>query len=218
MSRRRVVVLAIEGPVKNWKGYGPYPGRMDGRAIKSAVKSAAAGVAMALCLTGGAAAGTIQIVSAHEEFSAAHPERAARHSAATASGEDFRSTMNRVFGPGRWRQTSGYRTQAQEDALRRQGAGTVAPGRISHHSIGGVGSPGAYDAVVDSMSLGSAAARLKQAGGSFSRVLAEGAHGGQGAHLHIELIKGPGAAPAAAASEDGSGDSRRRRTRAAAAD
>jgi hypothetical protein len=183
--------LAIEGPVKIWKGYGPYPGRMDGCAIKSAVMSAAAGLAAALCLPGGAAAGSIQIVSSHEEFSAAHPERAAKRSAAKASADDFRSTMDRVFGPGRWRQTSGYRTQAQEDALRRQGAGTVAPGRISHHSIGGADSPGAYDAVVESMPLQSAAARLKQSGAGFSRVLAEGAHGGQGAHLHIELTKGP---------------------------
>jgi hypothetical protein len=142
---------------------------------------------MALCLAGEAAAGSIQIVSAHEEFNTAHPERAAKRSAAKASADDFRSTMDRVFGPGGWRQTSGYRTPAQEDALRRQGAGTVAQGRVSHHSIGGVSSPGAYDAVVDSMPLGSAAARLKQAGGGFSRVLAEGAHGGQGPHLHIEL-------------------------------
>jgi hypothetical protein len=191
--------LAIEGPVKIWKGYGPYPGRMDGRAIRSAMISAAVGLALALGLAGGAAAGSIQIVSAHEEFSAAHPERAAKHSATKASGDDFRSTMDRVFGPGRWRQTSGYRTQAQEDALRRQGAGTVASGRISHHSIGGVNAPGAYDAVVDSMPLVTAAARLKQAGGGFSRVLAEGAHGGQGAHLHIELTKGPPRAGADAA-------------------
>ena len=202
--------------MKNWKGYGAYPGRMDGGAIKSAVMSAAAGLAMAFCLAGGAAAGSIQIVSSHEEFSAAHPERRAKATAGEASGDDFRSTMNRVFGPGRWRQTSGYRTQAQEDALRRQGAGTVAPGRLSHHSIGGVNAPGAYDAVVDSMPLVTAATRLKQAGGGFSRVLAEGAHGGQGPHLHIELTKGPIAALEAV--EDGSRDSRGRRTRAAAAD
>jgi hypothetical protein len=106
-----------------------------------------------------------------------------------ASGEDFRTTMDRVFGPGRWRQTSGYRSQAQEDALRRQGAGTVAPGRVSYHSVGGVDSPGAYDAVVDRMPLSAAAAKLKSAGGAFSRVLAEGAHGPQGAHLHIELAR-----------------------------
>jgi hypothetical protein len=191
---------------------------MDGQAIRFALKLGAAGVALALCLAGGATAGSIQIVSAHEEFNAAHPERAVKRSSAKASGNDFHSTMDRVFGPGRWRQTSGYRTQAQEDALRRQGAGTVAPGRVSRHSIGGVDAPGAYDAVVDSMPLGSAAARLKRAGGGFSRVLAEGAHGGQGPHLHIELTRGPIAAQAAEAVEDGSRDSRGRRTRAAAAD
>jgi hypothetical protein len=210
--------LAIGRAVKNWKGYGPYPGRMDARAIKSAMTSAVAGVAILLCLAGGAAAGSIQVVSAHEEFNAAHPERAAKRLAATGSAQDFRSKMDRVFGPGRWRQTSGYRTQAQEDALRRQGAGTVAPGRISHHSIGGVGSPGAYDAVVDGMPLANAAARLKDAGGGFSRVLAEGAHGGQGAHLHIELTKAPIAAPAPEDGEEGSRDSRGRRPRAASAD
>ena len=32
-----------------------------------------------------------------------------------------------------------------------------------------------------------AAAKLRRAGGGFSRVVAEGAHGGQGPHLHIEL-------------------------------
>ena len=172
---------------------------MGALAIRSAATSAAAGLAMALCLAGGAAAGSIQIVSAHEEFSAAHPERAAKRAAGKGSGDDFRATMDRVFGAGQWRQTSGYRTQAEEDALRRQGAGTVAQGRVSRHSVGGVGSPGAYDAVVDSMPLGSAAARLKRAGGGFSRVLAEGAHGGQGPHLHIELTKGPARAAADAA-------------------
>ena len=150
---------------------------------------------MALCLATAAAAGTIQVVSAGDEFRAAHPRRAARR-----AGDDFRSTMDQVFGPGRWRQTSGYRSQAEEDGLRRQGAGTVAPGRISHHSIGGPGSPGAYDAVVDSMSPETAAAKLRGAGG-FSRVVAEGAHGVQGPHLHIELT-GPPARAAAGAVAD----------------
>ncbi|WP_372785741.1 hypothetical protein [Phenylobacterium sp.] len=152
---------------------------------------------LAFCPATGAAA-AIQIVSAGDEFAAAHPGRHAKATATKASGEDFRTTMDRVFGAGRWRQTSGYRSQAQEDALRRQGAGTVAPGRVSYHSIGGADSPGAYDAVVDRMPLGAAAAKLKSAGGGFSRVLAEGAHGPQGAHLHIELAR---TAPAAAAPE-----------------
>ena len=145
-----------------------------------------------------AGAGTIQVVAAGDEFRAAHPKRAAR-----GAGDDFRSTMDQVFGPGRWRQTSGYRSQAEEDALRRQGAGTVAPGRISLHSIGGPDLPGAYDAVVDSMSAETAAAKLRRAGGGFSRVVAEGAHGGQGPHLHIELTSArTRAAAREAAAED----------------
>ena len=62
------------------------------------------------------------------------------------------------------------------------------PGRVSLHSLGNPEAPGAYDAVVNSMPLPAAAARLKQAGGAFSRVVAEGPHGGQGPHLHVELI------------------------------
>jgi hypothetical protein len=71
--------------------------------------------------------------------------------------------------------------------MRRQGAGTVAPGHVSAHSIGAPGAPAAYDAVVDHMPLGSAAAKLKSAGTGVARVLAEGKHGAQGAHLHVEL-------------------------------
>ncbi|MFC3069014.1 hypothetical protein [Phenylobacterium soli] len=117
--------------------------------------------------------------------------------AADAGADDgFRNTMDEVFGPGAWRQTSGYRTPAQEDALRRQGAGTVPAGRRSAHSAGDRRRPGAYDAVVPGMSQREAAARLRRAGKPFPRVLAEGAHGAQGAHLHIELAAGRRAGPA----------------------
>jgi hypothetical protein len=146
----------------------------------------AGGLAMALCLAGGPAAAQIQVVSAGGEYETFHPRPVAAQ--AGASGEGFQAAMDRAFGAGRWRKTSGYRTQAQENALRRQGAGTVAPGHVSYHSIGAPDSPHAYDAVVAGMSLTSAAAKLKRAGGPFSRVLAEGAHGPQGAHLHIELV------------------------------
>ena len=37
----------------------------------------------------------------------------------------FASLMDETFGRGRWRQTSGYRSPAKEDALRAGGAGTV---------------------------------------------------------------------------------------------
>ena len=141
-------------------------------------------VAMSALFAEGAQAGTIQVVSAGDEFASFHPKKVK-----VASEDDFHTTMNKVFGEGRWRQTSGYRTRAQEDELRRQGAGTVAPGHTSRHSIGGPEAPGAYDAVVDHLPLSAAAAKLRSAGGPFSRVLAEGAHGAQGAHLHVELIK-----------------------------
>ena len=148
----------------------------------------AGGLMLAFCVATAAAAGTIQVVSAGAEYAAVHPRRAVRTAAAR---DDFHVTMDQVFGPGRWRQTSGYRSQGAENALRRQGAGTVAPGRISLHSVGGADAPGAYDAVVDHMSVATAAAKLRQAGGAFSRVVAEAAHGGQGPHLHIELVRAP---------------------------
>jgi hypothetical protein len=129
------------------------------------------------------AAEPMQVVSADAEYAAAHPRPVAK-----ASGEDFPTTMDRVFGQGRWRLTGGYRSQAQENALRRQGAGTVAPGHTSLHSVGRPDAPGAYDAVVDHMAPATAAAKLKREGGAFSRVVAEGPHGGQGPHLHIELV------------------------------
>jgi hypothetical protein len=100
--------------------------------------------------------------------------------------ETFRSAMDRTFSPGRWRETSGYRSPAREDELRRQGAGTVPAGHLSHHSEGSPDAPGAYDAVVTGMSVQRAALELRRAGQPFARVIAERAHGGQGPHLHIE--------------------------------
>jgi len=151
--------------------------------MKFVATSMLAGSALAVCLAGAAKAGAIEVVSAGAEYEALHPRPVAK----TASGEGFQATMDRVFGAGRWRQTSGYRTRAQEDALRRQGAGTVAPGHVSLHSVGDPAAPAAYDAVVDHMALSSAATKLRQAGGPFARVVAERAHGAQGAHLHVEL-------------------------------
>ncbi|QUD86302.1 hypothetical protein [Phenylobacterium montanum] len=104
--------------------------------------------------------------------------------------EKVHSSLDQVFGPGQWRQTSGYRTRAQENALRRRGAGTVAVGQVSHHSLGGPDAPQAYDVVVPGMSQARAAIKLRQADAGFTRVLAEAAHGPEGPHLHIE----PGAA------------------------
>jgi hypothetical protein len=98
----------------------------------------------------------------------------------------LKSTMDKVFGAGAWRETGGYRSEAREDELRREGAGTVPAGQISHHSMGTPDAPGAYDIVVAGMSTESAAEKLKNSSDDFSRVFAEGAHGGQGSHLHVE--------------------------------
>jgi hypothetical protein len=134
-------------------------------------------------------------------------EPGAGGSADSAAGggrfERISSTMDRVFGPGRWRQTSGYRSPAQEDELRREGAGTVAPGRLSHHSLGTTDAPGAYDVVVAGMSAQTAAVALKRSGAGFSRILAEGVHGGQGPHLHLEPgVAHAGPTPAQSEADD----------------
>lgn len=165
------------------------------------------GVMLALCAAPTGVAAQIQVTSAGAEYETFHPRPVAQ---APGSREGFQAAMDRAFGPGRWRKTSGYRSQAQENALRRQGAGTVAPGHVSYHSIGAPDAPSAYDAVVAGMSPVSAAAKLKQVGGPFTRVLAERRHGAQGAHLHIELARG--AAPVAAVQQvDDRTDGRRRR-------
>jgi hypothetical protein len=123
--------------------------------------------------------------------------------------QQFKSAMDRVFGPGGWRETSGYRSQAREDELRREGAGTVPVGQISHHSMGNPDAPGAYDVVVPGMTTESAAARLKSSSDAFDRVIAERAHGGQGQHLHIEPRAGKLASSSAiaAAPQANPGDS-----------
>jgi hypothetical protein len=94
--------------------------------------------------------------------------------------------MDRVFGDGAWRETGGYRSQAREDELRREGAGTVPLGQISHHSMGTRDAPGAYDIVVPGMTTEGAAEKLMSSSGDFSRVIAERSHGSQGSHLHVE--------------------------------
>ena len=106
----------------------------------------------------------------------------------------FASLMNTVFGEGAWRMTGGYRTPQREDQLRAQGAMTVRPGGISRHSLGRPGAPGAFDLVVNGMSPGEAAERLRRAGAPFARYQPKGTHGTQGPHLHLEPY-GFGAAP-----------------------
>jgi hypothetical protein len=112
----------------------------------------------------------------------------------------FGTIMDSTFGPGAWRMTGGYRTPERENELRAQGALTVPPGVLSRHSTGRPGAPGAYDLVVSGLSPAAAAARLREANAPFRKYFAEGAHGTQGAHLHLEPhafdLSGSAAAPA----------------------
>ena len=154
-----------------------------------------AALALALCAgVGVARAGLPSIVAADDEAEKANPGRSERrtqlHPPRHRRG-NIHATMDRVFGEGAWRLTSGYRTVDQENALRRAGAGTVPAGHISRHSLGDSDQPGAIDAVVHGMSLKAAAQRLRRDGEGVDRVLAEGAHGPEGAHLHIELTSAP---------------------------
>lgn len=110
------------------------------------------------------------------------------------AGEDpharFRSTMDQVFGAGTWRVTGGYRTPERENQLRAEGALTVPAGRLSRHSMGRPEAPGAYDVVVEGMSPFRAAAKLRRAGAPFRTIFAEGRHGTQGPHLHLDPHSG----------------------------
>jgi hypothetical protein len=113
-----------------------------------------------------------------------------RSVAGETQNDRFRETMDLVFGPGRWWETSGYRSPSEENRLRLEGAGTVAAGRLSAHSRGTPDAPGAYDAIVYGMSLTRAASTLRGSGTEFARAFVEGAHGPEGAHLHINVENG----------------------------
>jgi hypothetical protein len=123
------------------------------------------------------------------------PESAASKSAR------LHAALDKAFGQGKWRVTSGYRSPERENQLRLMGAGTVPVGVLSHHSIGTPSAPDAYDVVVDGMTQSRAAEILRKTDPNFSRVLYEAPHGPEGAHLHIEMGDGivrhaPSAAPA----------------------
>lgn len=162
--------------------------------MRLAIRTGLAALALAFSAGTFAHAGLPAIVSADDEAEKANPGRSERRTQLHPPrhrGRNIHATMDRVFGEGGWRLTSGYRTVAQENALRRAGAGTVAPGRISKHSVGDPTQPGAIDAVVHGMSLKTAAEKLRRDGEGVDRVLAEGPHGPEGAHLHIELTNAP---------------------------
>ena len=98
----------------------------------------------------------------------------------------FTALMDSVFGPKRWRETGGFRTAARENQLRAEGALTVATGARSQHSVGKPDAPGAYDLVVEGLSPGQAAKKLRISKAPLKVVFAEDAHGSQGPHLHVE--------------------------------
>lgn len=100
---------------------------------------------------------------------------------------NLKDAMDTVFGKGAWRETSGYRSMALEDALRAAGAATVPEGVVSRHSVGTPDQPGAYDVVVTGLSPELTAIKFRRSGVPFRNLVPEDAQGGQGAHLHLEL-------------------------------
>lgn len=105
----------------------------------------------------------------------------------TVSRAEFRKILNRTFGPGNWVATSGYRSPGKENALRAEGAGTVAPGHVSAHSEGDEDDPGAFDFQVRGMGQVQAADKLAKADKRFTKVFAEQGHGREGAHIHATV-------------------------------
>lgn len=108
-------------------------------------------------------------------------------SAGYLTNDEFGAMMDATFGRGNWRQSGGWRSQARENELRRQGAQTVGPGGFSAHSLGEEHAPGGRDVVVTGMTPAQAAARLRKAGYGYADLLPEGKAGTQGAHLHIGM-------------------------------
>lgn len=100
------------------------------------------------------------------------------------SEDEVAKYLDDKFGKGKWRFTSGYRSQGSEDRLRGEGAGTVPEGKISAHSKGTYEAPGAEDIVVDGKSADEVKGALKD--GPFTKVIAEGREGPEGPHIHVE--------------------------------
>jgi hypothetical protein len=110
-------------------------------------------------------------------------------SIAYLSEQEVAAYLDKTFGKGKWRLTSGYRSRAEEDALRRRGAGTVPAGETSAHSRGTPEAPGAEDIEVPGMPASEVARKLQ--GGPFTKAFAEGRHGPEGAHVHAEPMPEP---------------------------
>lgn len=130
-------------------------------------------------------------------------------SAGYLNDDEFSLAMDSTFGVGNWSQTGGWRSQARENALRAQGAKTVAPGHVSAHSIGDPDAPGARDIVVDGLTPEQAAQKMRENGTyGANQLYPEGSAGSQGAHLHVGMQGGAqptwghGDAPATAWGQD----------------
>ncbi len=149
--------------------------------MRGACGPIAAAVLATVWLVAGARAHASDSGRANGLTASAHP------SARWTQNDRFHTTMDQVFGPGRWRETSGFRSPGEENRLRLEGAGTVAAGQLSAHSRGTPDAPGAYDAVVYGISLTRAASMLRASGTEFAQAFVEGAHGPEGAHLHINV-------------------------------
>lgn len=107
------------------------------------------------------------------------------------TNEQFGAAMDTAFGKGKWKQTSGLRSEQQQAALVRQGAQAAPAGR-SRHEQGTPDAPGARDIVVPGMTPQQVAARMKATGIDTAGFLPEGRAGNQGAHLHVNTdMAGP---------------------------
>jgi hypothetical protein len=99
---------------------------------------------------------------------------------------EFDPTMERAG----LRPTGDYRPPERENQLRAQGAGTVAPGHTSPHSRGTPDAPGAHDFVPAGGDWNTALTKARTAPG-VARAFIEGAQGGQGRHIHVDMAPGP---------------------------
>ena len=99
-----------------------------------------------------------------------------------APTSDFREAVDKTVGKGKWRDTGDYRSPAREEALRLQGAGTVAPGHTSNHSRGAPDAPGAHDIVAPGLDPKT----LDKVPG-VRDAFYEGRSGSQGGHIHVDM-------------------------------
>ncbi len=112
----------------------------------------------------------------HDPFGADAPRKAYPQTSS------FDSEVDGALGKGKWKATGDYRSPQREDQLRAQGAGTVAPGRMSNHSRGAPDAPGAHDLVANDPRAVDRLRRLPGVKDAFY----EGHKGSQGGHIHVD--------------------------------